>query len=139
MKDKVFFDTNMFIYLYSADEDAKRTVAEDLINRVTPVASIQVLNEISNILSKKFQKDFDEIKGVVDEITECCMIEIVDEQTVRLALSIAKRYKYAYYDCLIIASALESHCDILCTEDMQNGQLIENKIKIVNPFLEYGL
>jgi len=139
MKDKIFFDTNMFIYLYSADEDAKRSVVENLVNRVLPVASIQVLNEISNVLNKKFQKDFDEIRDVADEISECCIIEIVDEQTVRLALTLAKKYKYAYYDCLIIASALESHCTMLYTEDMQHGQLIENSLRIVNPFVEYGL
>ena len=29
----------------------------------------------------------------------------------------------------------EANCDILYSEDMQNGQIIENTLKIVNPFV----
>ena len=35
----------------------------------------------------------------------------------------------------IIASALENNCNIFFSEDMHCGQLIENRIKIVNPFM----
>jgi len=41
---------------------------------------------------------------------------------------------HAYYDCLILASALESGCEILFSEDMANQQIIENRLKIVNLF-----
>jgi len=49
-------------------------------------------------------------------------------------LSIAKKYKYSYYDSLVIATAIENDSVILYTEDMQQGHFIENKIKILNPF-----
>ena len=50
------------------------------------------------------------------------------------ALKIKEKYKLQYYDCLIIATALENACTILYSEDMQHGQIIENQIKIINPF-----
>jgi len=40
------------------------------------------------------------------------------------------------YDCLIIASALEANCKYLFSEDMQHGQIIENTLKIINPFVQ---
>jgi len=134
MKDNIFLDTNMFVYLYSEDEPLKQAVVEEIINYIKPIISIQVLNELSNTLRKKFQKEFDEIENVIDEISENCTIEIIDELTVRSALAIAKKYKYHYYDSLIIASALENNCSILYSEDMQDGQIIEKRLKIVNPF-----
>jgi len=39
------------------------------------------------------------------------------------------------YDSLIIASALEADCKILYTEDLQHNHLVENKLRIVNPFI----
>ena len=47
---------------------------------------------------------------------------------------IRSKYKYSYYDSLIIATALESKCKILYSEDMHHGQIIENSLKIINPF-----
>jgi predicted nucleic acid-binding protein len=43
--------------------------------------------------------------------------------------------KYSYYDCLIIASTLETGCEYLFTEDMQDGQVIEGRV-IRNIFRE---
>ena len=41
----------------------------------------------------------------------------------------------AFYDALIVASAIEAGCDILYSEDMQHGGSIGG-LAIVNPFLE---
>ncbi len=57
-------------------------------------------------------------------------------KTVRIGWKIKMKYRFSYYDSLIVASALENDCSILYTEDMQNGQLIEDKLRIVNPFEE---
>jgi predicted nucleic acid-binding protein len=52
------------------------------------------------------------------------------------ALSIAKRYKFSYWDSLIVAAARNSGCSLLYTEDMQSGQTIEEKLTIINPFFQ---
>jgi predicted nucleic acid-binding protein len=51
-------------------------------------------------------------------------------------LTVMERYRFSFYDSLIIATALEASCTTLYSEDMQHGQLIENKLLIINPFKE---
>ena len=58
----------------------------------------------------------------------------VSVATIQQAWLIGEKYGYSYFDSLVLASALESHCDVLYSEDMQDGQLIESCLKIVNPF-----
>ena len=59
---------------------------------------------------------------------------VIAKKDIRKAMTIKARYKYNYWDSLIIASALQNNCSILYTEDLQDGQVIENALKIVNPF-----
>ena len=56
--------------------------------------------------------------------------------TIKLCWKVSRKYSYSYWDSLIIASALESNCSILYTEDMQDGQIIEDRLRIMNPFSE---
>ena len=60
---------------------------------------------------------------------------INNEKTILEACGLADRYKFSFYDSLILSAALECECDLLFSEDLNNGQLIENKLKIVNPFV----
>jgi predicted nucleic acid-binding protein len=46
-----------------------------------------------------------------------------------------QRYRFAWYDSLIIAAALAAGCYILYTEDMQHGQVINGKLTLLNPFV----
>lgn len=63
-----------------------------------------------------------------------CRIEIISLTTIHKALDIRERYNFSWYDSLIVATALEVGCDILYSEDMQNGQEIEGRMSVVNPF-----
>jgi len=54
--------------------------------------------------------------------------------TIKLAQNLVGKYDFQIFDGIIIAAALEADCDILYSEDMQDGQIIENVLKIVNPF-----
>lgn len=56
------------------------------------------------------------------------------KKTIILACSIAERYGFSFYDSLIIASALESDCTTLYTEDLHDGQVLEGVLIIRNPF-----
>ena len=134
MKDSVFIDTNILIYLYSEDETEKQQIIENLTNQFLPVISIQVLNEISNVMRKKMKLDYQAISGVIDELSTYCIIKVLTLETTKSAIKIAEKYKYSYYDSLIIASALENQCNTLYSEDMQHEQYIENQVRIINPF-----
>jgi predicted nucleic acid-binding protein len=49
-------------------------------------------------------------------------------------LALAERYGISIYDAMIVAAALRADCDTLWSEDMHNGLIIENRLRILNPF-----
>jgi len=49
------------------------------------------------------------------------------------ALRIGTRFRLAWYDSLIVASAIEGQCDVLYSEDFQDGQKV-GSVTISNPF-----
>ena len=102
---------------------------------------MQVLNEFAAVARRKFRMSWGEVTEALAAIRVLCPSPMaVGIETHELALSLAERYGYEIYDALISASALESKCDKLYTEDLQHGQTIvsgpgkENGLTIVNPF-----
>ena len=134
MPDKVFIDTNVLIYGYSEDEPDKRQRAIDCVRSGEAWISTQVLNETINVLKRKFSLSYSQIRDAVQEVSKGFPIILVSVNTIEMALNLAERYQYSYFDSLILASALEAGCQILYSEDLQDGQRIENQLMIVNPF-----
>ncbi|MCL1934304.1 MAG: PIN domain-containing protein [Candidatus Azobacteroides sp.] len=133
---KSFIDSNIIIYAYSVTEKNKQNISETIISQSYSVISIQVLQEIANILHRKFGKNFVDVKNTLLECASVVNeIHVNTQQTVIYACDITQKYGYSFYDSLIIAAAIESGCSLLYSEDMQHNQLIEGKLKIVNPFL----
>jgi predicted nucleic acid-binding protein len=46
----------------------------------------------------------------------------------------ARQYSLSFWDSIIVASALRSGCEVLYTEDMQDGPEIQDRLTVVNPF-----
>jgi predicted nucleic acid-binding protein len=134
MPDKVFIDTNVLIYAYSEDDPDKRQRVIDCVRSGEAWISTQVLNETINVLKRKFSLSYSQIRDAVQELSEGFPIVLVSVNTIEMALNLAERYQYSYFDSLILASALEAGCQILYSEDLQDGQRIENQLMIVNPF-----
>jgi len=134
MSDKAFIDTNIFIYLYSEDEILKRDISQMAVDKYNCVISTQVLNEFSNVCIRKLNKTPEEIELAVEEIAEQCVVTMIDEQIIKQTLKIHKEYGYSYFDCLMITSALNSNCKYLITEDLADGQIIDNTLTIINIF-----
>jgi predicted nucleic acid-binding protein len=97
--------------------------------------STQVLSEMANVLHRKFGVAYPDIAVALQEIRAACAVHQVTAETIALALSLAERYRYAYYDSLILAAALECGCNELASEDMQNGFVIDSRLTIRNPFV----
>jgi predicted nucleic acid-binding protein len=134
MSAKAFIDTNIFIYTQRTDDPRKSTIAKETINYFEPFASTQILNEICNILTKKYPTPVHEIEVFLQDIHDNCEIDLVTEERIREALAIHDRFQYSYFDSLLIASALSCNCKYLISEDMQDGQIINGKLQIVNIF-----
>lgn len=62
-------------------------------------------------------------------------LHVNTNHTILMACQIADQYGFSFYDSMIISAALECGCGVLFSEDLQNGQMINGKLKIVNPFL----
>ena len=104
MPDKVFIDTNVLIYGYSEDEPDKRQRAIDCVRSGEAWISTQVLNETINVLKRKFSLSYSQIREAVQELSEGFPIILVSVNTIEMALNLAERYQYSYFDSLIITS-----------------------------------
>lgn len=137
MPDKVFLDTNILVYLYSSTEVEKQKIAQMCVDQLSELGwiSTQVLNELNNVLYRKFSLPYDVILSVMAEMESYFQIAVVSPSTIRQALLLGERYHYSYFDSLMLASALELGCDVLYSEDMQSGQKIEGQLQIINPFV----
>jgi predicted nucleic acid-binding protein len=135
MKDKVFVDTNVLIYLYSDDEPTKQTTAIDVMERFHCSTSTQALNEFCSVCLRKLKMPSEAILQSIAEIITECELCYIDYEVIHKALQLHSDYGFNYYDCLIMASALLNNCNFLLSEDMQNGQIIEGTLTVKNPFL----
>jgi predicted nucleic acid-binding protein len=129
---KSFFDTNILLYLTSA-ESAKADRAEALLAAGGHI-SVQVLNEFAAVATRKFAMPWTEVGEILGTVREVCNVEALTLETHDRAREIAARYRYGFYDALIIASALIAGCTLLYSEDLQSGQRIDGKLVIKNPF-----
>ncbi|MGZ8153536.1 MAG: PIN domain-containing protein [Methylovulum sp.] len=133
-KVKVFFDTNVLLYLLSADNH-KADKAEILVT-AGGIISVQVLNEFVSVASRKLGMSYAEIRDALAFVRAVCTIQPITLDTHDSGLTIAERFGFSFYDSMIVSSALESGCDVLYSEDMQHGQKINGQLLVSNPFLD---
>lgn len=140
MSDKVFLDTNLWVYFFAKDPQEKGNVVAGMINGQIPslVISTQVLGELYNVLTRKQIFANSEAQSIVSGLVNQTSTVEVDTSKVLQAIEINIRYGYSYWDSLIIATALQSDCSILYSEDMQHDQLFDSKLRIINPFVSRG-
>jgi predicted nucleic acid-binding protein len=135
MQDKAFLDSNILIYLHSEDDYNKRNIAQNILDGNGCITSLQAMNEISNVWFRKLMWSAEKIEDHLDNIEQVCdEVIAVSRATINNALSLKERYGFSYYDSLMLSSALESECNIIYSEDMSNGQIVEKTLKIINPF-----
>jgi predicted nucleic acid-binding protein len=136
-KDRVFLDSNIVIYAHTDLDVAKKKLAQELISSSDQTyISTQVLQEVSNILSKKFKLSWVQVSKVIDQLAVYNVVHVNNVSTVTSAISVAVRYNYSFYYSLIIAASIECGCNIICSEDMHGGQKINGSLTIVSPFSE---
>lgn len=127
-----FFDTNIILYLAGSDA-AKAERAESLIAE-GGVISVQVLNEIANVARRKMLLSWDETHALLAGVRGLLRVVPLGVETHDSGLALAERYNLSIYDALIAAAALQASCDNLWSEDMQDGLLLEGRLRIRNPF-----
>ena len=136
MADKIFIDSNIWLYLFLSDETNKFKIAEEYISRNANNSifiSYQVINEVANQLVRH---NFNEkiIKESIEYMYKICTVHNFSREIILSASSYREKYSFSFWDSIIIASAASSGCNILATEDMHDGLQIENMV-IKNIFI----
>jgi len=135
---KVFIDTNVLLYTRQNQITEKVTRAEEwlvlLVESGCACINLQVLNEMTNVLLRK-RNDLTalEIFDAVDELLALGAPPITKE-TIFRARELRLRFSYSWWDCLLLASALELGCKFFLSEDMHDGHDIDG-LTIINPFM----
>lgn len=128
---KPFFDTNVLLYLLSADA-AKADRAEELLGG-GGVVSVQVLNEFAAVARRKAKMEWPDIQSTLNAVRSACRVLPVTLELHDEGISIAERYGFTIYDSLIVAAAINGDCKTLYSEDLQDRQTI-GQVTISNPF-----
>ena len=130
--DKPFFDTNVLIYAFRADDHRSETAQALLAGG--GVTGVQSLNEFVSVARRKLGMNWKEILESLAALDALCPSPVpLTFDLHRKALQIADRHGYHIFDSLIVAAALESESQTLYSEDLQDGQRIEF-LTIRNPF-----
>ena len=131
--NRIALDSNILIYNHSLDYENKKLIARDFFNE-NPVVSSQVISEYINVMKRNFKMQKQELIYICSVWLEKCSVQPVVFSTIKLAQNLIEKYDLQIFDGIIVAAALEANCSTLYSEDMQNGLIIENMLKIVNPF-----
>ncbi len=132
MTGQDFVDTNVLVYAFTPESEKVRT-AEALLG-AEPVISVQGLNEMVNVLRRKRAFTWPEIDVVVGAVVMLCQVRPQSLATHTLARQLAERYRFSWWDSLQLASALEAGATSFWSEDLQHDLLVEQRLRICNPF-----
>jgi predicted nucleic acid-binding protein len=127
-----FFDTNVLVYIASADA-TKADRAEAAVAAGGAI-SVQVLNELTNVARRKMQMSWADVHTFLDTLRELLTVHPLTLETHETGLRLAERYGFSTYGAMIAASALHAGCDTLWSEDMQHGMVLNEGLRILNPF-----
>ena len=135
-----FFDTNILVYLFDDDAPDKKLRAQELLKNETAAGktllSTQVFQEFYVTVTKKLTVPLssDNAEDVLRQLMVLPHVEI-NSRHILGAIQKSQEFRLSFWDALIIEAAIVGGADILYTEDLQHGQVIE-QLKIRNPFVD---
>ena len=128
-----FLDSNVILYLL--DDGPKRDVAAGILVTGGTI-SVQVLNEVLVNCRRKAGMDWDEAGAFLDEARQLCRVVDLTAEMHDIGRALGARYRLQVYDAMIAGAAVVSGCDVLLSEDMQDGLVLEGALTIRDPFAE---
>jgi predicted nucleic acid-binding protein len=139
-RKKFFLDTNVLIYTFDRTDSSKRRKANgllaDALETHRGIISYQVVQEFLNVATRKFSDPMNapEAQLYLARILMPLCEVFPDSALYSQALSIAGESGLAFYDALIISSAIAGGCETVWTEELQHGRQI-GTVTIRNPFV----
>ncbi|MGH8237825.1 MAG: PIN domain-containing protein [Steroidobacteraceae bacterium] len=127
-----FFDTSVLLYLLSAEVE-KADRVEKLLEQ-SGVISVQVLNEFTAVATRKLGLSLAEVREVLGVVRTVCVTHPLTVEHYDRGVAIVERYRFSFYDSVIIASALLAGCKTLYSADLQHRQIVDKQLTVINPF-----
>jgi len=126
-----FADTNVILYLL--DDGPKADRAEKILEQ-GPRISVQVLNETLVNCRRKAGLSWEDTATFLAGILSLSAVEHLTIQTHKVGRALAEKYQLSIYDAMIVSAALLAGCTTLWSEDMHDGLLVEDRLRVVTPF-----
>jgi predicted nucleic acid-binding protein len=131
--ESCFIDSNIWLYAFTDDDSRKTDLAQATINTCKPVVSAQVINEVCVNLIKKAEYPEVRIGELIETFYEKYSVVELYKGVLLAASELRREYSFSYWDSVIAASALAANVKTIYSEDMQDGLVIRENLKIVNP------
>jgi len=139
MSVEFFIDTNVFVYHLDATDRRKHRLAEKIVREALATGnaciSSQVVQECLNVALRKAAVPLspDAARAYLEAVLAPLMAVTASEALYHRALDVQSRWRFSFYDSLIVAAALQAGCRTLLSEDLQHGQALDSLV-VVNPF-----
>ena len=131
-----FIDTNIWLYSFIHQEASnKNAIARGILKDCEIVISTQIINEICVNLIKKASFSEDKIQNLIESLYEKYTVFELSQDILLTASKIRSDHSFSFWDSIVAASAFDCDADFLITEDMQDGFVLYNQVKIINPFI----
>ena len=131
--NKAAVDTNVLVHLYDDEAAHARRIAEQIVSD-KPVISPQVISEYLNVTRRLLPFPKGDILAYCNAVVARCEIAPITHATLANAARLLARYDFQLFDALIVAAALDAGCTVLYSADFQHQQLIEGRLRLLNPF-----
>ncbi len=133
MSGRAFLDTNVLIYAL-AQNDSRTIRAEQLLQAGGRV-SVQVLNEFASVTRRKLALDWPDVLAALGAIRTLCGDPIALDAAVHDdGVALARQHQLSIYDAMIVAAARAAKCEVVFSEDLQDGRRFGPDLRIENPF-----
>ncbi len=132
--NKFFIDSNICIYAFDKSDSTKQQKAFELLEAF-PFISSQVVIEIYNACSKKLKLPVEVCEQNTLYLCDIAYVTTINDAVIRSAILFKRKYQFSFLDALIVASAYCNGCNIVYSEDMHHGLVVEKQLTIINPFV----
>ena len=129
---KCFADTNVAIYAVDVDAAKRDKALAILVAR--PIVSTQVVNEYLSVLLSKRKFSRVDANELARALMATSQVAAMTPDMVELALLVGEQHQISHWDALIVAAALVTGCDVLYSEDLQDGRVFDGRLTVRNPF-----
>ena len=133
---KAALDTNILVYAEGVNGLDRRRAALQLLERLPTSATlvpVQALGELYNVLVRKARRS--EARTRIVAWSTGFVTADTTRSALAAAVDLAGAHQLGIWDSIIIAVAVENGCELLLTEDLQDG-LIWSGLTVVNPFAD---